>query len=152
MHDILCIRSNKGVLNLNLNLSGMLRAAPQRPVAKQRWGMLSPCAQNLRVKWPARYLLLVPIGSLLFRVLLASILGGSARRVIYIYIYSFAKTDLLNKKVAIEHRHINWQKGSCVIYGITIDSLWPGDAIWRHRNWSISTHLMAFCLTAQAIT
>ena len=25
-----------------------------------------------------------------------------------------------------------------------INTLWPGDAIWRHRTGSISTHLMAF--------
>ena len=74
-------------------------------------------------------------------------------------IYSFAKTDLFNKKAAIEHRHMNCQKGSCVLYLIIhryrhqlINSLWPGDAVWLHRTGSIFTHLMAFCLTAQSIT
>ena len=73
-------------------------------------------------------------------------------------IYSFAKR-ICSKKAAIEHRHMNCQKGSCVLYLIIhryryqlINSLWPGDAIWRHRTGSIFTHLMAFCLTAQAIT
>ena len=73
-------------------------------------------------------------------------------------IYSFAKR-ICSKKAAIEHRHMNCQKGSCVLY-LSIhcyhyqltNSLWPGDAIWRHRTGSIFTHLMAFCLTAQAIT
>ena len=73
-------------------------------------------------------------------------------------IYSFAKR-ICSKKAAIEHRHMNCQKGSCVLYLIIhcyryqlTNSLWPGDAIWRHRTGSIFTHLMAFCLTAQAIT
>ena len=58
-------------------------------------------------------------------------------------IYSFAKTDF--------HRHMNCQKGSCVLYLIIhryrhhlINSLWPGNAIWRHRTGSIFTHLMFF--------
>ena len=66
---------------------------------------------------------------------------------------------ICSKKAAIEHRHMHCQKGSCVLYLIIhryrhqlINSLWPGDAIWRHRTGSIFTHLMAFCLTAQAIT
>ena len=31
-------------------------------------------------------------------------------------IYSFAKMDLFNNKAAIEHKHMNCQKGSCVLY------------------------------------
>ena len=71
-------------------------------------------------------------------------------------VYSFTKTGLLNKKAA--HRHMNWQKRG-VKFSILIihryhhqliNSLWPADAIWRHR--SILAHLKAFCLTAQTIT
>ena len=48
------ITPGRGAGSLAIPVSGLLRAAPQRPVAKQRWGMLSPCAQNLRVYWLAR--------------------------------------------------------------------------------------------------
>ena len=33
----------QGAGSLAIPVSGLRRAAPQRPVAKQRWGMLSPC-------------------------------------------------------------------------------------------------------------
>ena len=118
-----------------LSMSGLRRAASQRPVAKQHGGMLSPHAQNLRGNWLARQI---------------ECCDRHRQQ-----IYSFAKTDLLNKKATIEHWHTNWQKGSffhdLIIhrYGHQlINTLWPCDAIWQHITGSISSHLMAFCLTA----
>ena len=45
--------TGQGAGSLAIPVPGLRRAAPQRPVAKQRWGTLSPCAQNLRVYWLA---------------------------------------------------------------------------------------------------
>ena len=108
---------------------------PNNPLLSNRGHAITPCAEALSV--------------------LASKTTADRHRQ---QIYSFAKTDLFNKKAAIEHRHMHCQKGNCVLYLIihryrhqSINSLWPGDAIWRHRTGSIFTHLMAFCLTAQAI-
>ena len=44
----------QGARSVTIPVSGLRRAAPQQPFAKQRWGMLSPCAQNIRVYWLAR--------------------------------------------------------------------------------------------------
>ena len=51
------------------------------------------------------------------------------------------------------------RKGGWVLYLIIhryhnqlINSLWPGDAIWRRRTGLILAHSIAFFLTAQAIT
>ena len=122
--------------SLAIPASGLRRTAPQQPVATQTGGMLSSRARTLREYWLARQL---PIGT------------GSR--------YIALPKRICSKKAAIEHRHMNCQKGSCVLYLIIhryrhqlINSLWSGDAIWRHRTGSILTHLMAFCLTAQAIT
>ena len=123
-----------GSLASPASVSSLRRAAPQRPVAKQHGGMPSPREQNLRVYWLAR-----------------QIEDCRSRHRQEIWIYSFAKTDLLIRKAAIEHRYTNWQKGSFVLHLIIhhyrhqlINTLWPGDAIGRHRTGSISTHLMAF--------
>ena len=90
-------------------------------------GMLSSRARILREYWLGRQL---PIGT------------GSR--------YIALPKRICSKKAAIEHRHMNCQKGSCVLYLIIhryrhqlINSLWPGDAIWRHRTGSIFSHLMA---------
>ena len=57
------ITPGRGAGSLAIPVSGLRRAAPQRPVAKQRWGMLSPCAQNLRVYWLANTNRRLPIGT-----------------------------------------------------------------------------------------
>ena len=44
-----------------------------------------------------------------------------------------------------------WAKSTSP-YGVTrprcMNSLWPSDAIWRHRSWSTLAQVMACCLTA----
>ena len=115
----------QGAGSLPIPVSSLRRAAPQRPVAKQHGGTPSLRAQ-LRVYWLARQI--------------EDCRSTQAA--------GFAKTDLLIRRAAIEHRYTNWQKGSFVLHLIIhhyryqiINTLWPGDAIWRHRTGSISTHL-----------
>ena len=80
-----------------------------------------------------------------------ALVRGNPARAMFAAENSFAKTDLLIRKAATEHRYTNWQKSSFVLHLIIhhyrhqlINTLRPGDATWRHRTGSISTHLMAF--------
>ena len=126
----------QGAGSLAIPMSGLRQNHPNNPLLSNRGHAITPCAEP-----PSA---------------LASKTTADRHRQ---QIYSFAKTDLFNKKATIEHRHMNCQKGIFVLYLImhryhhqSINPLWPGDALWRHRTGSIFTHLMAFCLTAKAIT
>ena len=121
----------QGAGSLAIPVSGLRRTAPQQPVAKQQGHAITPCANPPRV--------------------LASKTTADRHKQ---QIYSFAKTDLFKESRNWTQTHELSERELRSLYNHTSlsSSLWPGDAIWRHRTGSIFTHLMAICLTAQAIT
>ena len=48
----------------------------------------------------------------------------------------------------LEELFITWHYAKCKLNSITINSLWPKDAIWWHRSRSTLAQVTACCLTA----
>ena len=44
--------------------------------------------------------------------------------------------------------NVNWEMPAIVLRPQCVNSLWPNDAIWRHRSWSTLAQVMACCLMA----